>query len=129
MIENLSSLDKTDKPWGHEIVWARSLGGNGYLAKIIFIKSGHRLSLQFHEEKEETILVQSGDLYLDIQEVGLSKDSLNLRSIKLQPGDIFHINPLDIHRFCAKDTDVTLVEVSTYKPLDVVRLEDDYGRE
>lgn len=123
---------KIIKPWGHEIVWAKSSEEKGYLAKIIFIKSGHRLSLQFHEKKEETILVKSGTL--TVESIGKIIDKNNIKEmllrkqeITLNPGDVFHVSKFMSHRFSAKEEDVEIIEVST-KHDDIIRIEDDYGR-
>ena len=119
-------VEKTEKPWGYELIWARSSSDDGYIGKLLCIKMGHRLSFQYHEEKEETILVKSGNLYLVTDGF---VDNLEERStIKLTPGETFHIAPFYTHRFMAKDDDVELIEVSTSQLEDVVRLEDDYGR-
>ena len=107
------------KPWGHEKIWART---DKYVGKILHIKSGHRLSLQYHVTKDETIHIQKGTLLL---EHGISVDCLIKYS--LNPGDSFHIEPGMIHRMSAV-TDVDVYEVSTTELDDVVRLEDDYGR-
>lgn len=127
-------LDKTEKPWGHEIMWAKSGSKNGYVGKILFIKAGHRLSLQYHKEKEETIFVKSGILYIEtigrIIDVNNISDLLknNRRVIRLSPGETFHVPRFMSHRFMAKETNVELIEVSTKELDDVVRIEDDYGR-
>jgi mannose-6-phosphate isomerase-like protein (cupin superfamily) len=125
-MEEFEFPEKIDKPWGYEIIWARSTTSDGYVGKILFIKAGHRLSFQYHEEKEETILVKSGNLYLVTD--GFVDNLEERRTIKLAPGEAFHIAPFYTHRFMAKDDDVELVEVSTSQLEDVVRLEDDYGR-
>ena len=108
-----------DKPWGNEEIWADC---SSYLGKIITINPGCRLSRQYHEKKEETIRVLDGILRL---EVG-SNDSMRIEV--LNPGDTFHVKPGTIHRFCAEQVEVKLLEVSTYHPNDVVRLDDDYNR-
>jgi len=107
------------KPWGHEEIWAETAR---YVGKYLHIKAGHRLSLQYHERKEETIRVISGTLLL---ETGTGE---NLNTLKLSQGEVFHVTPRTIHRFCATDVDVVLVEVSTPELDDVVRLVDDYSR-
>jgi len=107
------------KPWGYEKIWART---DKYVGKILRIESGHRLSLQYHVKKDETIHVQSGTLLL---EYGDHVDRLTKYS--LNPGDSFHIKTGMIHRMSAV-TDVDVYEVSTTELDDVVRLEDDYGR-
>ena len=110
---------RVDKPWGHEEIWAKT---HQYVGKILHINAGHRLSLQFHKKKEETIRVLYGTLLL---ETGMGADSVIQT---LTSGEVFHITPGTIHRFCATDEDVTLLEVSTPELSDVVRLEDDYAR-
>ena len=107
-----------DKPWGYEIVWAQT---KDYVGKTLHINKGHRLSRQYHEIKEETILVNSGILTL---EIGSTPRSM----VALCAGHYYHIAPGTIHRFCAPDGDVELIEVSTPHLDDVVRLEDDYKR-
>jgi mannose-6-phosphate isomerase-like protein (cupin superfamily) len=105
------------KPWGKEIRWAIN---EKYLGKILHINAGSRLSLQYHEQKDETIYVLEGNLV-----VKGSDEQVQI----LGAGESLRIKPLTVHRFCAPNThDVTLVEVSTPEIDDVVRLEDDYGR-
>jgi len=111
-----------EKPWGHEEIWAQTAR---YAGKILFIKKGHRLSRQYHKVKEETIMVQEGVLTC---EEGPRSDGESVIEHTLLPGDIFHVRPGTIHRFCADETDVRLIEVSTAEIQDVVRLEDDYRR-
>jgi mannose-6-phosphate isomerase-like protein (cupin superfamily) len=103
------------KPWGHEEWWAHT---DKYVGKLLFIKKGHRLSLQFHNEKEETMRVMEGDL------VFTKGDT----EVTLHPGDSVHVTPGTIHRMEARDSDVTVIEVSTTQVDDVVRLQDDYDR-
>lgn len=113
-------MQRVDKPWGHEIIWANSEKITG---KVLHIKKGHRLSLQYHEKKEEAVYVMSGNLKLTIKD----KDG-NLVEKTLSVGSAHHVYPGDVHRFEAVDEDVTLVEVSTSELCDVVRIEDDYKR-
>lgn len=108
-----------EKPWGHEEIWAET---PKYIGKYLYIKAGHRLSRQYHEVKEETIRVLRGELLL---EIGPEHDLLQMR---LDEGETYHVTPHTIHRFCAVDTDVILLEVSTPELDDVVRLVDDYSR-
>ena len=111
-----------EKPWGHEEIWAQA---NRYVGKILFIKRNHRLSRQYHKTKEETIMVLEGTLVL---EVGPTERGGATERLELTAGKVFHVYPGTIHRFCAEETDVRLVEVSTTEISDVVRLEDDYRR-
>ena len=107
---------KVEKPWGHEIRWAIN---EKYLGKILYIKSGNRLSLQYHEQKDETIYVLNGQVVVHLDET----------IYLLSKGESLRIQPGMVHRFCApEDSDVELIEVSTPEIDDVVRLDDDYGR-
>ncbi len=111
-----------NKPWGHENIWAIT---EKYEGKILHIKEGGRVSLQYHRVKEETIMILEGQMELILEE-GSQK---NQCSLILSPGDTYHISPLTVHRFCASQgTDVKLIEVSTPEIYDVVRIEDDHGR-
>lgn len=103
------------KPWGHELLFAKN---HAYAGKFITIEKGHRLSLQYHRRKHETVFVLKGVLEL----------VLGKRRRLLKPGAAFPIPPRTVHRFCAPSGRVTLIEVSTPQLDDVVRLEDDYGR-
>jgi mannose-6-phosphate isomerase len=133
--KNISKFKKKEKPWGHEVIWADSSSKEGYVSKVLFIKAGHRLSLQYHKEKEETIFVKSGTLY--VETIGRIVDTCNMadmlkhkrRIFKLFPGDTLHISRFMSHRFMANETNVELIEVSTKELDDVIRIEDDYERE
>lgn len=112
-------ITRVDKPWGHEEIWAQT---DQYVGKVLFIKQGHRLSLQHHEVKEETVRVASGTMELELQ-----GESGALKTHTLNPGDSRHIPPGCRHRMFAV-TDVQVYEVSTPHLSDVVRHSDDYGR-
>jgi len=112
-------VKRVDKPWGYEL---RFICTDRYAGKLIFVKAGAQLSLQYHEKKDEALLVHSGTLDLVL---GQGADQ---RVQRLGPGQSWHITPGTVHRFRAV-TDVELFEVSTPELDDVVRLEDDYGRE
>jgi mannose-6-phosphate isomerase-like protein (cupin superfamily) len=108
-----------DKPWGHELIWAKT---ERYIGKILHIRAGEALSLQYHRVKDETIMVLSGRMQL----VYFADGELP-RSRELVANEAFHITPGLRHRMIAiEDTDV--LEVSTPELDDVVRLEDRYGR-
>ncbi len=108
-----------DKPWGHELIWART---DRYVGKILHIKAGEALSLQFHRVKDETIMLLSGRMQLTS-----FLDGEPPREQILGPREPVHIAPGLRHRMVAlEDTDV--LEVSTPELDDVVRLDDRYGR-
>jgi len=108
-----------NKPWGHELIWALT---ERYAGKILHVRAGEALSLQYHQAKDETIMVLTGRLLFEFFAEGEEP-----RSQKLAPGETFHIPPGLRHRMTAiEDTDV--LEVSTPELGDVVRLEDRYGR-
>jgi mannose-6-phosphate isomerase-like protein (cupin superfamily) len=113
------SVPRVDKPWGYELRFVRT---DRYAGKVLFIKAGSQLSLQYHDNKDEAFYVQSGTL-----ELVLGKGS-DQKVVRMSPGESHHITPGTIHRFRAV-TDTLLFEVSTPELEDVVRIEDDYGRE
>jgi quercetin dioxygenase-like cupin family protein len=108
-----------DKPWGHELWWAVT---DRYVGKILHIKAGEALSLQYHRQKDETVMVLSGKMKFEYFAEGQEPQ------VKvLGPREPFHVTPGLRHRMIAvEDTDV--LEVSTTELDDVVRLEDRYGR-
>ena len=112
---------RVDKPWGYEIWWART---ERYVGKILHVNKGESLSLQYHNVKDETIMVQSGRLLFQTRPAG---EEGELRDVEMKPGDVFHITPGTLHRMTALE-DCDIVEVSTPELDDVVRLEDRYGR-
>ena len=111
---------RVPKPWGEELIWALT---DRYCGKVITIESGRRLSLQYHEEKDEAILVTSGRLRLHLED-----DSGAVRVEELGPGDARRVETGRIHRYEAIER-CELLEVSTPELDDVERLEDDFGRE
>ena len=113
------NIKRVDKPWGYELRFART---ESYAGKVLFIKAGSQLSLQYHEKKDEAFLVQSGQL-----ELVLGRDD-EQEVVRLGPDEAWHVTPGTVHRFRAV-TDCLLFEVSTPELEDVVRIEDDYGRE
>jgi mannose-6-phosphate isomerase len=112
---------KVEKPWGSELIWAET---DQYVGKVLFVKAGESISLQFHREKDESWLVQQGRAKL---ELGSAGDPV-LREEVIAPGASFHFPTGTVHRVTALE-DTTIVEVSTPQLDDVVRLEDRYGRE
>jgi len=109
------------KPWGSEEIWAHT---DKYVGKILYINPNSKLSLQYHNEKEETIRVLRGTLYLHHQ----AKDSERIAILRMVEGDVYHVPVGHIHRFEAGDEAVELIEVSTPQLDDVVRISDDYNR-
>lgn len=112
------TVRRIEKPWGEELLFAHT---SAYAGKLLNIRKGESLSLQYHERKDETIYVQSGSIRLTLGRDG------RLKTRTLSPGDVCHIPPLTHHRMEALE-DTTLFEVSTPELEDVVRLEDRYGR-
>jgi mannose-6-phosphate isomerase len=114
------SARRVEKPWGHELIWAHT---DRYVGKILVIETGKRLSLQRHAVKDESILVLSGRLRLTLE-----GDDGAVEQEELGPGDHRRVVTGRIHRYEAIER-CELVEVSTPELDDVIRLEDDYGRE
>jgi mannose-6-phosphate isomerase len=123
---NLLDLDRfavdvkrVEKPWGYEIVYAAT---ERYCGKVLFIRAGEQLSLQFHRQKDETIYVHAGRIELEIGEPGRPTDVE-----VVGPGHAFRLEPGMVHRWRALE-DSLVLEVSTPQLDDVVRIEDRYGR-
>ena len=112
--------ERVDKPWGHEVIWAIT---DRYCGKLLSVRAGEQLSLQFHRVKDETIYVLEGRIEL---EIGAPGDAITHSEV-VGPGSAFRIQPGVVHRWRAVD-DAVVLEVSTPVLDDVVRLEDRYGR-
>ena len=115
----LGRTERVEKPWGYELIFAHT---DRYVGKIIHITAGHQLSRQYHVAKDETLMVESGEL--DV-EVGPEEAP---ETIHMKRRDVFRVKPGVIHRLIGV-TNVDVIEVSTTELDDVVRLSDDYGRE
>jgi mannose-6-phosphate isomerase len=124
---NLTGVDRfafaprrVEKPWGYELIWALT---DVYCGKVLFVRAGHSLSLQFHREKDESWHIQSGRAKLELGESGEGALSEEVVSA----GASFRLPPGTVHRITALE-DTTVLEVSTPHLDDVVRLQDEYGR-
>jgi mannose-6-phosphate isomerase len=100
-----------EQPWGYEELFAQT---NNYVGKIIFIKQGYILSLQYHKYKEETIRVLKGTLTFVLGD----------QTFKLFKGESVHVSPNTVHRMEAHEGDVTVIEVSTPQVDDFVNIVD-----
>jgi len=109
---------RVEKPWGYELIWART---DRYVGKILHIEPGHCLSLQYHNQKDETLYVLRGEIIFRV------KVGDELREITMREGDGYHVTPLTVHQMEAI-TPADLLEASTPELDDVVRLQDRYGR-
>jgi mannose-6-phosphate isomerase len=119
------NVTRVEKPWGYELHWAKT---ERYVGKLIHVNAGHALSLQYHNQKDETIFLWSGRLLFEIGPAGeASADGPALVKREMKVGESVHITPLTVHRMTAID-DCDIFEVSTPELHDVVRLEDRYGR-
>ena len=109
---------RVEKPWGYEVIWALT---DHYVGKILHVETGHVLSLQYHNLKDESIYVLSGEIILRLPQ------GETLIERRLGEGEAFHIHPKLVHQFEAVVTS-DLLEASTPEIDDVVRLQDRYGR-
>jgi mannose-6-phosphate isomerase-like protein (cupin superfamily) len=112
------SVERIEKPWGYELRFAAT---ERYAGKVLFIRAGHQLSLQYHRIKDEAFFLQQGELELVL---GMGDDQ---EVERLAVGESRRLVPGTVHRFRAV-TDCLLFEVSTPELDDVVRMEDDFGR-
>jgi mannose-6-phosphate isomerase len=111
---------RVPKPWGHETIWAQS---DRYVGKILHINAGQELSVQYHNKKDETAYLLSGEIVYRVR-----SDADLLEDVRLRIGESFRITPGTVHQMVAL-TDCDVLEVSTPELDDVVRLSDKYGRE
>jgi len=109
---------RIEKPWGHEVIWAST---DRYVGKILHINRGHQLSLQYHNRKDETIHVLTGEIICLIREDGKDVEH------RMRAGESCHIPPGTVHRFEAVP-DSDLWEASPPELDDLIRLQDQYGR-
>jgi len=109
---------RVEKPWGYELIWAHA---EKYVGKILHIKAGHALSLQYHRVKDETIHLLAGSMRFEYDR-GEGRKVAELRA-----GESVRIHPGMVHRMVAL-SDCDVLEASTPELDDVVRLEDRYGR-
>ena len=114
----MSDVTRVEKPWGYELHWAKT---DRYVGKLIHINKGQALSLQYHNQKDETIFLWAGKMLFEIDVNG------TLTKREMLPGESVHVTPPTIHRMTAIE-DCDVFEVSTPELHDVVRLEDRYGR-
>ena len=125
---NIHSLDrwafnvrKVEKPWGYELIWALT---DVYCGKVLFVKAGAALSLQFHKVKDESWYFQEGRAQLELNAPGEAVEKTEV----VGPGAAFRLKPGTVHKLTALE-DTLVIEVSTAHLDDIVRLEDRYGRE
>ncbi len=109
---------KVEKPWGYELIWART---DRYVGKVLHIEAGHLLSLQYHERKDETFHVLRGEIILRV------KEGDRLVERRMRQGESRRVTPGTVHQMEAVVSS-DLLEASTPELDDVVRLEDRYGR-
>ena len=113
-------MKRVEKPWGHELIWAVT---DRYVGKVLHIKKGEQLSLQYHVAKDETVMVWTGRMRFEHFAEGQPPQFTDMG-----PGEAFHVTPGLRHRMIALE-DTEVFEVSTTELDDVVRLADSYGRQ
>jgi mannose-6-phosphate isomerase-like protein (cupin superfamily) len=120
-----TDVKRVEKPWGYEIIWAHT---DRYVGKVLHINAGHALSVQYHERKDETVYLLSGEMKYWVKLDGDGEGEGELRDVRLTVGQAFRITPGTIH-YMEAVTDCDVLEASTPELDDVVRLKDRYGRE
>jgi quercetin dioxygenase-like cupin family protein len=118
-VSGRAEVKRVPKPWGYEIIWAHT---DRYVGKVLHIDAGHALSVQYHNRKDETIYLLSGEMKYWV------KLGDELEDVRLRQGDAFRITPGTVH-YMEAITDCDILEASTPELDDVVRLQDRYGRE
>lgn len=112
---------RVEKPWGHELIWALT---DQYCGKLLHVRAGEQLSVQYHHKKDETVHLLSGEMTYWVKMPGRDK----LEDQKLKAGDSFRIAPGTVH-YMEAVTDCDVLEAATPQQDDIVRLSDKYGRE
>ena len=120
-MDGKTSVKVVPKPWGHEVIWAAN---ELYVGKVLHIKAGHALSVQYHNQKDETIHLLRGEMIYRVD----FRDGAGLVEVPFAEGESYRNTPGVIHQMEAV-TDCDLLEASTPHLDDVVRLSDRYGRE
>jgi quercetin dioxygenase-like cupin family protein len=118
-VSGRTQVKRVPKPWGYEIIWAHT---DRYVGKVLHIDAGHALSVQYHNRKDETVYLLSGEMKYWV------KLGDELEDVRLKQGDAFRITPGTVH-YMEAITDCDILEASTPELDDVVRLQDRYGRE
>jgi mannose-6-phosphate isomerase len=119
-VSGRSEVKFVPKPWGHEIIWAHT---DRYVGKILHINAGGKLSVQYHNRKDETVYLLAGEIIYRVKH-----GDGELEDVRLKVGESYRITPGTIHDMQAV-TDCDVLEASTPDLDDVVRLSDNYGRE
>jgi mannose-6-phosphate isomerase-like protein (cupin superfamily) len=114
-----ATISHVSKPWGHETIWAQT---EAYVGKILHVNAGEALSVQYHNVKDETVYLLSGQIIYRVWDGETAVD------VQLTVGEAYRITPGTVHQMEAV-TDCDILEVSTPHLQDVVRLTDRYGRE
>jgi mannose-6-phosphate isomerase len=115
------TVTRVPKPWGYEIIWAKT---DSYVGKVLHVNAGQALSVQYHDKKDETVHLLSGEMVYWVKLPGREE----LQDMKLKQGESFRIAPGTVH-YIEAITDCDILEASTPHLDDVVRLKDRYGRE
>lgn len=118
--KNTPYVKRIEKPWGYELHFVPE--GMPYMGKILHINAGTRISLQAHDQKQESWFLKSGRaqiIWEDIQG--------NMVETEMEAGLGYTCNLGQKHRL-AGITDCDIIEVSTPEIGNTYRLEDDYSR-
>jgi len=117
-------IERITKPWGTETKWAHTAH---YVGKILEVSAGERLSIQYHNQKVETMFIYAGMGYMHFYSMDEDGEPRVTSSMRLMPEMQIHIPPKQIHCLEAT-TDMVVLEVSTNHLNDLVRLQDKYNR-
>lgn len=113
-------VKRVEKPWGYELHWVPV--GMPYMGKMLHIDAGKRLSLQAHDQKQESYWLISGECNLILENA-----NGELETVSMQKGKGYTTIVGQRHRHQAV-TDCDVIEVSMPETGITYRLEDDYKR-
>jgi mannose-6-phosphate isomerase-like protein (cupin superfamily) len=106
-----------ERPWGE---FRQFTAGESSTVKLIRVKAGERLSLQYHERRSEFWAVLFGQPEVTIGD----------QVVRANERDEFSIPAGARHRLAGGEAGALILEISfgDFDENDIVRLEDEYGR-
>lgn len=114
-------VKRVEKPWGYELHWVKE--DAPYIGKVLHINEGARLSLQVHDEKQESWFLFKGNGAV----IWENNQGQMIETI-LEPGVGYSTKVGQKHRLKGLEGGCDILEVSTPEAGTTWRLEDDYAR-
>lgn len=113
---------RIEKPWGYELHWVRE--DAPYMGKVLHINEGARLSLQVHDQKQESWFIIAGKGAVIWQD-----NTGEMVETVLEQGKGYSTKIGQKHRLKGLEGGCDILEVSTPEAGTTWRLEDDFARQ